>query len=225
MIHIIKNIPRPDAALVEELSRHGSATVHEAMGRIGAMERTIKPLARGMKICGPAFTVKAQAGDNVMILKAMREARPGDVIVVDCGRCPESGPFGELAAAECQTKGLGGFVTTGSVRDTAEIIAMGFPVFSSGVSIVGTVKESLGLINHPISAGGVIVHPGDIILGDDDGIVVIPLAGAADALEKSDARVEKEAKTLEKIRAGGSIFDIYGYAAVLERQGCVEEEA
>lgn len=225
MIHIIKNIPRPDAALVEKLSRHGSATVHEAMGRIGAMERTIKPLARGMKICGPAFTVKAQAGDNVMILKAMREARPGDVIMVDCGRCPESGPFGELAAAECQTKGLGGFVTTGSVRDTAEIIAMGFPVFSSGVSIVGTVKESLGLMNHPISAGGVIVHPGDIILGDDDGIVVIPLAGAADALEKSDARVEKEAKTLEKIRAGGSIFDIYGYAAVLERQGCVEEEA
>lgn len=225
MIHIIKNIPRLDAALVEKLSRHGSATVHEAMGRIGAMERTIKPLARGMKICGPAFTVKAQAGDNVMILKAMREARPGDVIVVDCGRCPESGPFGELAAAECQTKGLGGFVTTGSVRDTAEIIAMGFPVFSSGVSIVGTVKESLGLINHPISAGGVIVHPGDIILGDDDGIVVIPLAGAADALEKSDARMEKEAKTLEKIRAGGSIFDIYGYAAVLERQGCVEEEA
>lgn len=225
MIHVIKHIPRPDAALVEKLSRHGSATVHEAMGRVGAMERSIKPLARGMKICGPAFTVRAQAGDNVMILKAMREARPGDVIVVDCGRCPESGPFGELAAAECQTKGLGGFVTTGSVRDTAEIIAMGFPVFSSGVSIVGTVKESLGLINHPISAGGVIVHPGDIILGDDDGIVVIPREDAADALEKSDARVAKENKTLEKIRAGESIFDIHGYAAVLERQGCVEEEA
>ena len=225
MIHVIKHIPRPDSALVEKLSRHGSATVHEAMGRVGAMERSIKPLARGMKICGPAFTVRAQAGDNVMILKAMREARPGDVIVVDCGRCPESGPFGELAAAECQTKGLGGFVTTGSVRDTAEIIAMGFPVFSSGVSIVGTVKESLGLINHPISAGGVIVHPGDIILGDDDGIVVIPREDAADALEKSDARVAKENKTLEKIRAGESIFDIYGYAAVLERQGCVEEEA
>lgn len=225
MIHVIKHIPRPDAALVEKLSRHGAATVHEAMGRVGAMERSIKPLARGMKICGPAFTVRAQAGDNVMILKAMREARSGDVIVVDCGRCPESGPFGELAAAECQTKGLGGFVTTGSVRDTAEIIAMGFPVFSSGVSIVGTVKESLGLINHPISAGGVIVHPGDIILGDDDGIVVIPREDAADALEKSDARVAKENKTLEKIRAGESIFDIYSYAAVLERQGCVEEEA
>jgi len=223
MIHIIKNIPRPDGALVEKLSRHGSATVHEAMGRFGAMSWTIKPLARGMKVCGPAFTVQVQAGDNVMILKAIREAKPGDVIVVDCGRCPESGPFGELAATECQTKGLGGYVTTGSVRDSAEIISMGFPVFSSGISIVGTVKESLGLINHPISAGGVIVNPGDIILGDDDGVVVIPLAQAAEILEKSDARMAKEAGTLEKLRSGGSIFDIYGYASTLERQGCVEE--
>lgn len=223
MIHIIKNIPRPEAEVVKRFSRHGSATVHEAMGRFGAMNRAIKPLARGMKVCGPAFTVKAQAGDNVMILRAIRDARPGDVIVVDCGRCPESGPFGELTATECQTKGLGGFVTTGSVRDSAEIIAMGFPVFSSGISIVGTVKESLGLINHPISAGDVIVNPGDIILGDDDGIVVIPLAQARDILEKSDARVAKESGTLEKIRAGGSIFDIYGYEAILRRQGCVEE--
>ena len=145
MIHIIHNIPRPDGALVERFSRHGSATVHEAMGRLGAMSWKIKPLARGMKVCGPAFTVQVQAGDNVMILRAIRDARPGDVLVVDCGRCPESGPFGELAATECQVQGLGGFVTTGSVRDSAEIISMGFPVFSGGVSIVGTVKESLGL--------------------------------------------------------------------------------
>ncbi len=225
MTHIIKTIPRPPAQLVQALARHGSATVHEAMGRIGAMHRAIKPLARGMKICGPAFTVRAQAGDNVMILKAIREAKPGDVIVVDCGRCSESGPFGELAAAECQTKGLGGFVTTGSVRDSAEIIEMGFPVFASGLSIVGTVKESIGFINHPISAGDVIVSPGDIILGDDDGMVVIPLAQAQQALEASDARVRKETEVLEKIRAGASIFDWYGYASVLERHGCVEEEA
>ncbi|WP_295752148.1 4-carboxy-4-hydroxy-2-oxoadipate aldolase/oxaloacetate decarboxylase [uncultured Oscillibacter sp.] len=223
MIHIIHNIPRPDGALVERFSRHGSATVHEAMGRLGAMSWKIKPLARGMKVCGPAFTVQVQAGDNVMILRAIRDARPGDVLVVDCGRCPESGPFGELAATECQVKGLGGFVTTGSVRDSAEIISMGFPVFSGGVSIVGTVKESLGRINHPVSAGGVIVNPGDIILGDDDGVVVVPLAQAGEILEKSDARVAKEAGILEKLRAGGSIFDIYGYQAVLDRQGCVEE--
>lgn len=225
MIHIMKNISRPDKELVEKLSHHGSATVHEAMGRFGAMNRTIKPLARNMKICGPAFTVQAQAGDNVMILKAIHDAKPGDVVVVDCGRCPESGPFGELMATECQTKGLAGFVTTGSVRDSAEIIRMGFPVFSSGISIVGTVKESLGLINYPISAGDVIVNPGDIILGDDDGIVVIPLAHADEILKKSDARVEKENKTLEQIKAGGSIFDIYGYEEVLRRQGCVEEDA
>lgn len=224
MTHIIKTIPRPDPALVQAFARHGSATVHEAMGRFGAMVHTIKPLARGMKVCGPAFTVKAQAGDNVMILRAIHDAQPGDVIVVDCGRCVESGPFGELTATECKTKRLGGFVTTGSVRDSAAIIEMGFPVFSSGVSIVGTVKESLGLINHPISAGEVIVRPGDLILGDDDGIVVVPLERMQEILEKSDARVAKEDKTLEQIRAGGSIFELYGYQAVLNRQGCVEEE-
>lgn len=223
MIHIVKSIQRPPKELVEAFGRHGSATVHEAMGRTGAMARTIKPLARGMKVCGPAFTVRVQAGDNVMILKAIHDAQPGDVIVVDCGRCPESGPFGELTATECLTKGLGGFVTTGSVRDSAEIIAMGFPVFSSGISIVGTVKESIGLINHPISAGDVIVEPGDLILGDDDGIVVVPQARMAEVLEQSDARVAKEARTLEAIRSGGSIFELYGYADVLRRQGCVEE--
>ena len=156
------------------------------------MEHTIKPLARGMKLCGPAFTVKAQAGDNVMILRAIRDAQPGDVIVVDCGRCVESGPFGELTATECKTKGLGGFVTTGSVRDSAAIIEMGFPVFSSGISIVGTVKESLGLINHPISAGAVIVRPGDLILGDDDGIVVVPQERLEEVLKKSERADLKE---------------------------------
>lgn len=225
MTHIVKKIPRPDPDLVKAFAHHGSATVHEAMGRFGAMVNTIKPLARGMKVCGPAFTVKVQAGDNVMILRAIRDAQPGDVIVVDSGRCLESGPYGELTATECKTKGLGGFVTTGSVRDSAAIIEMGFPVFSSAVSIVGTVKESLGLINHSISAGGVIVRPGDLILGDDDGVVVVPLERVQEVLELSDAREAKEAKVLEKIRAGESIFDIYGYQAVLDRQGCMEEEA
>jgi 4-hydroxy-4-methyl-2-oxoglutarate aldolase len=194
------------------------------MGRIGAMHHAVKPLARGMKLCGPAFTVKSPAGDNVTILKAIREARAGDVIVVDCGRILDAGPFGELTCLECKTRGLGGFVTTGSVRDSAEIIASGFPVFSAAVSIVGTVKESPGLINHPICAGDVIVRPGDVLLGDDDGIVVIPLEKAEEALEKSDARLAKEAAVMEKLRAGGSIFDIYGYQAVLDRHGWTEEQ-
>jgi 4-hydroxy-4-methyl-2-oxoglutarate aldolase len=224
MVNIIKTIPRPADALVEAFSKHSSATVHEAMGRFGAMNHSIKPLVKGMKICGPAFTVKTQVGDNVMILKAIKEAQRGDVIVVDCGRCIESGPFGDLAATECRVKGLGGFVTTGSVRDSAEIIAAGFPVFSAGLSIVGTVKESIGLINHPISAADVLVNPGDIILGDDDGIVVIPLERAEEILEKSDTRVAKEAHTMEELLKGRSIFDIYGYQSVLDRQGCTEEQ-
>lgn len=223
MVNIIKSISRPSSELVEAFYKHSTATVHEAMGRLGAMNYKIKSLAKGMKICGPAYTVRAQAGDNVMILKAIKESQKGDVIVVDCGRCIESGPFGELAAAECKVKGLGGFITSGSVRDTAEIIAMGFPVFSVGISIVGTVKETIGYINHPVSVCDVIVNPGDIILGDDDGIVVIPLHSAQEILEKSDLRVAKEAKTMEKIQQGHSIFDIYGYSKVLERQGCTEE--
>ncbi len=218
----IKTIARPSEELVRKLGKHGSATVHEAMGRIGAMRSSIKPLAKGMKICGPAFTVSAPPGDNVTILKAIHEAKKGDVIVVDFSRITDSGPFGELTAVECQTKGLGGFVTTGSVRDSKEIIGMGFPVFSSALSIVGTVKESVGRINHPISAGDVVVNPGDIILGDDDGIVVIPLAMGEEALAASDAREAKESAVKEKLRAGGSIFEIYGYQKVLDRQGWTE---
>lgn len=223
MVNVIKQIPHPASDLVEALSHHSSATVHEAMGRFGAMNHTVKPLAKGMKICGPAFTVRAQAGDNVMILKAIKEANAGDVIVVDCGRCVESGPFGDLAATECRVKGLGGFVTTGSVRDSAEIIASGFPVFSAAISIVGTVKESIGLINHPICAADVLVNPGDIILGDDDGVVVIPLAQAEDILKKSEARVAKEARIMEELLKGHSIFDLNGYQSILDRHGCTEE--
>ncbi len=224
MIHVIKNIQRPAEALIQAFSHHGSATVHEAMGRFGAMNHAIKPLIRGMKVCGPAFTVKMQAGDNVMLLKAIKECRKGDVLVADCGRILDNGPFGELTALECTVKGVGGLVTTGSVRDTHEIIDLKFPVFSAAISIVGTVKESIGLINHPISAGDVIVRPGDIILGDDDGVVVVPIESAEEILEKSNARVAKEQKTMEEIRKGRSIFDIYGYEAVLRSKGCIEEE-
>jgi 4-hydroxy-4-methyl-2-oxoglutarate aldolase len=220
---MIRNISRPSAELVAGLAKHGSATVHEALGRIGAMDSAIKPLARGMKICGPAFTVQSHPGDNLMVLKAIKEAKRGDVIVVNFGRIINSGPYGEMTALECKTKGLGGFVTTGSVRDTAEIIEMGFPVFSAGVSIVGTVKESLGRINHPITAGDILVRPGDIILGDDDGVMVIPQERAEEALRKSDERFAKEAAAMEKLRAGASIFDLYGYQAVLDRQGWTEE--
>ena len=223
MPHFIKNINRPSPEIVAGFNRQSSATVHEAMGRIGAMHHSIKPLAKGMKICGSAFTVQCTAGDNLMILKAVKEAKKGDVIVVDFNRILNSGPFGELLAVECQTKGLAGFLTTGSVRDSAEIIKMGFPVFSASLSIVGTVKESIGTINHPVVAGQVLVNPGDIILGDDDGVVVVPLNRAEEVLKASDEREAKEAAVREKLRAGGSIFDIYGYQKTLDRQGWIEE--
>ncbi len=157
------------------------------------------------------------------MLKAVHEAQKGDVITVDFARVTDSGPFGELIAIECQVKGLGGFVTTGAVRDSKEIIEMGFPVFSSALSICGTVKETIGWINHPTSIGGIVVRPGDIILGDDDGVMVVPLEMAEEAVEKSAAREAKENGVKEKLRAGGSIFDIYGYQKVLDRNGWTEE--
>lgn len=223
MVNYIREIIRPSEEVVANLRRHGSATVHEALGRIGAMRHEIKPIAKGMKVCGSAFTVHCPAGDNITLLKAVKEARKGDVLVIDFGRILEAGPFGEVLAVECHTKGLAGLITTGSVRDTAEVTAMGFPVFSAAVSIVGTVKESLGTINHPIVAGDVIVNPGDVVLGDDDGVVVIPRERAEEAVEKSDARQAKEAAVMERLKAGESLFDIYGYQKVFDRQGWKEE--
>lgn len=218
-----KNIRRPDPRIVEALRRFGTATVHEALGRIGAMHHSIKPIARGMRICGPAITAQATPGDNLMVIKAVKEARKGDVVAVDFARITDSGPFGELIAMECQVKGLAGFLTTGSVRDSAEIIAMGFPVFSSALSICGTVKETVGRINYPTPIGGVVVNPGDIILGDDDGVMVVPLDRAEEAVEKSAAREAKENGVKERLRAGESIFDIYGYQKILDRNGWVEQ--
>ncbi|MDR1518766.1 MAG: 4-carboxy-4-hydroxy-2-oxoadipate aldolase/oxaloacetate decarboxylase [Planctomycetota bacterium] len=223
MANYIRAIVRPAAGIAADLRRHGSATVHEAIGRLGAMRREIKPIARGMKVCGPAFTVRCPAGDNLTLLKAIREAEKGDVLVVDFGRLPEAGPFGELAALECHLKGLGGLVTTGSVRDSAEIIALGFPVFSAAISIVGTAKESLGQINHPVATGEVIVRPGDLVLGDDDGVVVVPRELAEEAGRKAAARQAKEAAVMERLRAGESLFDIYGYQKTLDRRGWTEE--
>jgi len=224
MFHIIKTIKRPPQELIKALAEQASATVHEAIGRRGAMHSSIKPLARGMKVCGPALTVKCQSGDNLMLLKALDMAKPGDVLVADMGQTTETGPWGEIAALQAQVRGVAGLVTNGSVRDSALICEMNFPVFCKAVSIKGTVKESLGLINHPISCGEVVVNPGDLILGDDDGIVVIPLAEVEEALAKSRERVTKEDKLMDRIRKGESLFEMLGFPEVLKAKGCKEQD-
>lgn len=221
-MHIIHQIKRVDPSIIAEFCLQDAATVHEAMGRKGAMHSSIRPVYKGLKLCGSAITVKSHLGDNLMLQKALEMAKPGDILVADTGDCTEAGSWGELMTWQAKMKGLKGLVSNGSIRDTAQIRKMDFPVFCKGISIKGTVKETVGLINHPISCGGVIVSPGDIILGDDDGIVVIPFDLAEEALSKAKARIEKETKIIERIRNGESMFDIMGFGEKLKDKGCIE---
>lgn len=223
MVHIIHKVPRCSDEVLAGFKGQASATVHEAMGRRGALDPSIKPLASGMKAVGRALTVKCHPGDNVMIVKAISMAQKDDVLVVDMGGLEKIGPFGGVLATECIYKKMGGLIFNCSVRDSAEIIAMGLPVFSAGICIRGTAKATLGTINHPICCGEQIVRPGDIIIGDDDGVVVIPIEEAEAVLEASRKRVAKEDTYMERLRNGESAFDIYGYQKLFDSLGCVEE--
>lgn len=224
MVHVIHKIPRCSDEMVEEYRKQTSATVHEAMGRRGALDPAIKPLARGMKAVGRAITVKCHPADNVMIVKAISMAKENDVLVVDMGGLEKIGPFGGVLATECKAKKLGGLVFNCCVRDSADIIAMGLPVFSTGLCIRGTMKTVLGTINHTMSCGDQVIHPGDMILGDDDGVVVIPYEELGSVLEAAKAREVKEAGYMERLRNGESAFDIYGYQKLFDALGCVEEK-
>lgn len=223
-LDIVKHIPASNMELVRQLASCSVATVHEALGKIGALDGAIRPLDRHMKLCGRALTVACHPSDNLMLIKAVSMASPGDVIVMDAGDCLNAGPFGEVMAVDCLAHSVAGFVTSGSVRDTEAIVERGFPVFCRGVSVRGTAKESLGKINHPVSVGGVIVYPGDYVLGDADGVVVVPHDRIAEAIEVSVKREEKEKKVMERLMHGEHLFDIYGYQTNLDRIGCSEED-
>jgi 4-hydroxy-4-methyl-2-oxoglutarate aldolase len=201
---------RPGAETVAALSRFSAATVHEAIGRSGAFPSSLKPIARGMKVCGPALTVECAPGDNLTIHAAIDGARTGDVLVVDYKGFVEAGPFGDIMGAACVAKGVAGLVIDGCVRDSADLSAMRFPVFSRGLSIKGTTKERPGAVGVPIVCADVPVSPGDVILGDDDGLVVVPMDRLADAIDASARRVEHERAMLERIRAGASTLDLLG---------------
>jgi 4-hydroxy-4-methyl-2-oxoglutarate aldolase len=222
--HVIHNIQRPETAILALFREQSAATIHEAMGRRGAMDSRIKPIYSGMKVCGPAVTVRCQVGDNLMLLKALYVAKPGDILVVDSGSFSEQGQWGEITSLAAQLRKIGGLVTNGAVRDGLAIKAMGFPVFSMGLSMKGTVKETLGSVNHPISCGGVTVHPGDIVVGDDDGVVIVPREEAPEVIKKAEEREKREAKVMKMLREGESLLEMYGFDRVLAQKGCIEEE-
>lgn len=223
MFDVIKHYPRPDRALAEALGKVQSATLHEAMGKRGALPHTIKPIWPGMTLCGAALTVKSRPGDNLMLHKAVSLAQPGDVLVVDNDGFLEAGLWGEIITIAAMQKGIVGLVTNGACRDTLPIRELGFPVFCAGVSIKGTTKAVPGKINHPLSFEGVIINPGDILVADQDGVVVIPCGEAAQVLQAAQNKEKTEAEVIRQIRAGGSTMDLLGFNEAYARLGLSEE--
>ncbi len=223
MIHVRTKIERPSEQVVKAFRGMPSATIHEASGRKGYINSTIKPITKGMKICGPAFTVQCAPGDNLMLHKALEKAQPGDVIVASVGGGYDYGYFGDLMAVSALTRKIEGLAIDGCVRDADDIIAMGFNVFSRGLCIRGTVKETLGLVNYPIVFGGLMINPGDLIVGDDDGMVAVALKDVESVLEKSIKRTENEVLKAKVLESGVSSVQNNKLDVLFESLGLVEE--
>ena len=207
---IIRTIERADPAVIDRLGAAGTATVHEAIGRIGFVGTHLRPIQHDTKIAGSAVTVLSHPGDNMMIHAAVEMCGPGDVLVVANTAPSTHGMFGDLLATSLMARGVRGLVIDAGVRDTADLRAMGFPVWSQHVSCQGTVKNTPGSVNVPVVLGGVTVQPGDVVCADDDGVVVVPREQAEWALEQSDERLAKEAAMRTRLEAGELGVDIYG---------------
>jgi 4-hydroxy-4-methyl-2-oxoglutarate aldolase len=216
---VVTGCPRADPAEVARLAEFGVATVHEAIGRAGYLGPAIRPVHLGSRIGGTAVTALCWPGDNLMIHAAVEQCRPGDVLVVNTTSPSTDGAFGELLATSLQHRGVRGLVTTGGVRDVAALHVMGFPVFSAAVSAQGTVKATAGAVNIPIGINGQIIVPGDAVIADDDGVVVVARSEVSEALSAAAARAEREDAARTAFRHGELGLDRYGLRAVLSLQG------
>jgi len=216
---IVRRIPRPDVQAVKVLGELGAATVHEAQGRTGVMLPYMRPTYPAARVSGPAVTVLCHPGDNLMIHASVEVCQPGDVLVVVTTSESNDGMFGDLLGTSCQAHGVVGLVIDAGVRDTAELTAMKFPVWAKAISPQGTVKASPGSVNVPVVCAGVIVNPGDVIVGDADGVVVVPRAAAAEVAKAAQQRVAKEEKTRERLAKGELGIEFYGLRAKLKELG------
>ncbi|KQM32550.1 S-adenosylmethionine--2-demethylmenaquinone methyltransferase [Rhizobium sp. Leaf68] len=221
MIHIKDIAERPSKADIEALSKFSPATIHEAQGRKGALSSRLKPVDYRMKLCGPAFTVKCAPRDNIMLQLAINYAKPGDIIVVSAGEYEEAGSFGDVLANACLAKGIGGLITDTGVRDTLQLRDLGFPVFSLSVCIKGTVKETIAAVNDSIIVGGEIINPGDIVVGDADGLVVVRREDAQESARLSQIREDAEAGYIEAYKQGKSVIEVSNLEPVLMAKGLV----
>jgi 4-hydroxy-4-methyl-2-oxoglutarate aldolase len=216
---VVRTIERADRSAVGGLAALGTATVHEAIGRRGFAGPELRPIQQGTRLAGTAVTVSSHPGDNLMIHAAVEVCQEGDVLVVTSTAPSTHGVFGELLASSLMARGVRALVTDAGVRDTAELRAMGFAVWSRHVSCQGTVKASPGSVNVPVVLGNVVVSPGDVVCGDDDGVVVVAHDEAAWALERSLERASREDGTRARLAAGELGVDIYGLRATLEALG------
>jgi 4-hydroxy-4-methyl-2-oxoglutarate aldolase len=221
---IVRNIGRADASIIEMLGELGVATVHEAQGRTGLMQPYMRPIYAAARVAGSAITVLCPPGDNLMIHAAMEVCREGDVLVVATMEESTHGMFGDLLATSCRARGVTGLVIDAGIRDTAELAAMQFPVWSKAISAQGTVKASAGSVNIPVVCAGAQVDPGDVIIGDADGVVVVKRSAAAAVTKAGEDRLAKEIRTRERLKAGELGIDIYGLRDRLAELGVEYEE-
>jgi RraA family protein len=210
--------PRPPKKLIKALAAMVTAHLSDNMNRMVAGGAALRPMHRGGKLCGPAFTVKVAPGDNLMVHKAIDVAAAGDVIVVDAGGEVTHAIIGDIMTSHAEKRGVAGFVVHGAIRDAAEIGARRFPVYARGVTHRGPYKNGPGEINAPVALDGMVVHPGDIIVGDADGVVAVPLAQAEEILALAQAQLAKETAMLKAIAAGKA--DRRWVDELLRQRGC-----